>query len=250
LRNLFIILIGFFSSISQAQDNLINLYAASGYDHNFTSGILLHTNGFGASFQYFRGMRNNRNLLTGIDIITLKHPKETKVVNPTFSDAKPYIYGKINSVILIRPGVGGQFIIADKENPMGIRVNFNFSLGADFALLKPDYIYIIYDDISSKYINLKAEIFDIENPIHKNQGNIYGGAGFFKGFDNMNASFGLYSKLSLSFEWNDYDETFRSLETGFMIDGFPEPLPIFDYIDNKSLFVNLFLTFNFVGRRW
>ena len=231
-----------------AQRGEVNDYITIRYDNIIHGGIFLHTNGIGGDLQYLMNRRVNRNLVFNLNITSLKHPKETRVINPIYDDAKTYIYGKINTVIPIRFGLGNQHIIADKEIYNGIRLSFSYVLGSSLILLKPEYLNFIYrDSLNRGY--LKTEIFNPSNATHLNQGNIYGGTSFFKGIDKIKPAVGAFLKLSLGFEWGDYEEHFRIIETGVIIDASPEALPIFAFIDNKHIYVNLFVNLN-LGRRW
>jgi hypothetical protein len=250
---LFLSLSLFITTIN-AQDE-INQYTTVSYKNSFNGGFFLHTNGWGSSLQYLLNSTVNKNLILNLDITTLKHPKETKVINPNYDGAKSYVFGKINNIIGIRAGLGNQFIIADKETPKGWKVNANFVLGANFALLIPVYLEIKYDyrdpwDTNHIIQYRKTERYAPEiNPQQSNQGNIYGGTSYFKGLFESDMAIGAFGKLGFNFEWNDFESTYKFIEVGVLVDLFPEPLPIFTYIDNKTLFVNFYLNLS-LGKRW
>jgi hypothetical protein len=243
----------FFTNIF-AQDE-INKYATASYKNSFNGGLFFHTNGWGISLQYLANRTVTKNLLFNLDITTLKHPKETKVINPNYEKARPYVFGKINNILGIRAGLGNQFILADKETPKGIRINANFVLGANFALLMPVYLEIKHDrrgyPDTTEYIEYKeTEKYDPENdPNQDNQGNIYGGTSYFKGLFESKMAIGAFGKFGFNFEWNNFENTYKFLEVGVLVDLFPEPLPIFTYIDNKYLYLNFYLNLS-LGKRW
>lgn len=247
-----IILSVFFCSIfhvaGYSQNDRINEYTTTSYKNALTYGFTLHSNGLGLGFQYFNNHTFNRNIICNFDILTLKHPKETKVINPMYDNARPYVFGKKNSVILLRPGFGNQFIIADKENQTGIRINYNFVIGADIAMLKPVYLNIIYID-DNGYETFRSEKYNPDNVIHNDQNRIKGSASWFEGFGSLDFNYGLFLKTSMSFEWNEYEENFKTLEIGGMCELFPEPLPVFAFISNKNVFINVFANLS-LGRRW
>ncbi|MFC2114642.1 hypothetical protein ACFLRI_04775, partial [Bacteroidota bacterium] len=216
---------------------------------NINGGLLIHSGGLGLNGQYLWTANVHTSVLLSLDIHNIRHPKESKVVNPVYSDSKRYIFGKLNTPIPIKTGIGAQFIIADKENYSGIRLSGSFVIGSAFTLLKPEYLKVIYYDPSSGRSFWKIEKYNPSNTQHINQLNIYGGTSFFKGFNSLDATIGLYGKAWLSFEWNETDDEYKVLETGIMIDTYPDKLPIFAFIENKVVFINLFVNFNF-GRRW
>lgn len=253
IRLLIILLLLNFAAFAQ-ENNAINEFSNIGYDHNLTYSLVVHTHGIGVNTNYFIKRTSSRAIALNLDIVSLKHPKETKIVNALYNDSKPYVYGKLNSIINIRGGIGNQFIVADRENPLSIKVNFNYSLGIDFVLLKPQYLKILYpvDPIDPNgqilYIT-KIEKYDPTKVQHASQNNIHGGAGYFYGFNDISKSFGAYAKAGFSFEWNNEENSYRFLECGFVMDAFPEALPVFAFIDNKNIYTNLYLNIG-IGNRW
>ena len=230
-----------FAFFGKAQNSFMNEYATINYKNSFSAGAVLHTNGWGISGRYFLNRTVAKNFGFTLDILSLKHPKETRILNSIYDDAKPYIYGKLNYVILIRPGIGDQFVIADIEQPNGIKVNLNVFAGMNIALLKPVYLDIIRDN------QIIEEAYDPE--IHESQGDIFGGASFFRGFSEIKSQYGAFGKLSFSFEWSRHEDDIKGAEAGIMADLFPEALPIFAFIENKQIYLNLFVRVYF-GKRW
>ncbi len=234
--------------IASAQ-NEINIYATVKYDHTITYGAILHSGGWGLDFNYLMNKKVNKNYLVNFSAVLLKHPKETHVIDPSLTNAKSYIYGKLNTAIVLQPGLGNSFILADKENPRNIRIGLKFALGPDVVLLKPQYLTFIYREPATNQNYKKIEKFDPDNPYHNNQGNIFGGAPAYYGLNDLSAFVGVFCKIGSTFEWSDFEDDFKQLEAGIMFDLYPEPLPLFAYIDNKSVFTNLYINFSF-GRRW
>ncbi|MBL6963384.1 MAG: hypothetical protein ISR55_06150 [Bacteroidetes bacterium] len=244
-----ILLFVFVNPFAKAQNREINEFTTLRYDNTISFGPLVHTRGLGLNFQYLKSIKVNSHLLFSLDIVNLKHAKETKVVNLIYDDAKRYVYGKINTAFPLKPGIGSQFIIADKENVSGIRLSGSFVIGSVITLLKPEFLKIIYyDQISGKPYAID-ERYDPNNSHHANQTNIYGGTSFFTGFNELAATIGLFGKAWLTFEWNDDEDSYQALETGLMIDAYPEALPLMAMIDNRFIFTNLFVNFS-LGKRW
>lgn len=217
------------------------------YEEFFKGGAHLHTNGWGLNFMY--GQNNTRKksfILTADFVLALKHPKETKVVNPVYEQGNPYIYGKKNSLMAFRPGLGQQYRIADKEESFGVRVDLNYTVGPSLGILKPVYLEIVRNPQDGEpYRNTERYRPDV----HVNQGNIYGGAPFHRGIGEISVEPGISAKSSLSFSWGDNATNYKSLETGVSVDAYLREMPIFAFIDNKQIFVNLYLSFSF-GRHW
>ena len=214
-------------------------------------GLMAHTNGWGIEVLYARNKGRKKNTLYSFDyLFSLKHPKEAKVVNKVYEQANPYVYGRKNALMVARIGMGQQYRIADKEEDLGVRVDFNYTIGPNVGLLKPVYLELIRESPDGR-LNVETEKYDPRE--HVNQGVIFGGASYMKGFGEIKFEPGISAKTSLSFAWGDHDEKFKSLETGIMVDAFYKKMPIFafmdDEIDNKSVFINLYISFSF-GTRW
>ncbi len=213
------------------------------HNHSLKAGVLGHTNGWGIEVLYARNKTRSRNTLYHFDyLFSLKHPKETKIVNKQYDQASPYVFGRRNALMVARAGWGQQYRIAEKEENLGVRVDFNFTMGPNLGLLKPVYIEVIKED-SENQLERKVERYDPDK--HVNQAKIFGGASYLVGMSEIQFQPGLSSKVSLSFDWKE----FKSLEAGVMVDAFPRKMPIFAFVENKQLFINLYLSFSF-GNRW
>ncbi len=212
-------------------------------EHTLKGGGFIHTNGWGLGIQYAKNQNRHRNTLYNFDLVlSLKHPKEVKKINPRYEQANSYVFGRENALMVARPTWGQQFRIAEKEADLGIRVDLNISAGPNLGLLKPVYIEVIKENREG---DLFREVERYDPRKHPNQAKIFGGASFLRGIDEINVQPGFSTKAGLSFAWDD----FKSIETGVMVDAFPRSMPIFAFIDNKQLFINLYLDFSF-GKHW
>lgn len=215
--------------------------------HNYiTAGLLLHTQGSGLSFRY--GRHSNRTMYHygDLDLLYIKHPKEIKIVNQVFEQAKPFVFGKMNSLLSVRASYGHERTIADRRELQGVKVNLNYSAGINLGLLKPVYLDIIKTTSEPASIYFSTEKYD---PEKHSRGVINGGAGFFKGFNEIRMTPGLVIKTSISFEWSNHETDIRALETGIMFDIFSQEIPIFAFAENQSTFINLYLKYS-IGRHW
>ena len=75
------------------------------YKYEMTFGILAHSNGFGLNYRRGRHITGYKKRIFEIEAVNIKHPKEYKVYNPSRENAKGYIFGKINSFLILRPGL-------------------------------------------------------------------------------------------------------------------------------------------------
>jgi hypothetical protein len=90
-------------------------------------GVTISSDGLGIGYR--EGKRKdylNKRLLE-FDLGTLKHPKEFKTSNP-YSQGQ-FVFGKMNSVIYLRAGLGHQHEIFSKEDAGGIAIRYFISAG-------------------------------------------------------------------------------------------------------------------------
>src|SRR5437773_819108 len=96
------------------------------YKKEASYGILFHTRGFGGSFQFAHHAGNaEKYRLFDVNLYSLKDPKEVSMQNPLLPESRPYVYGKLNSLILLKANYGYRWILADKTTPESVRVNYN-----------------------------------------------------------------------------------------------------------------------------
>jgi hypothetical protein len=78
---------------------------------------------------------------------------------------------------------------------------------------------------------------------------IYGKAPFFKGMDQTKIHPGGYAKVALSFEYADRYNSIKAIETGVVLDVYPQVLPMMAYNKNQQIFASLYLKILW-GRKW
>lgn len=204
-------------------------------------GITINSDGLGIGYREGkrRDYRNKR--ILEFDLGTLKHPKEFKTSNP-YSQGQ-FVFGKKNSVIYMRAGLGHQYEMFPKEDAGGIAIRYFISGGPVIGLYKPIYYRFIYNVGGT--INepqLREERFDIR--IH-DPTMIYSKAGLTKGLAETRAMPGLYAKGGFNFEYSRIDKVIHAIEIGAQVNGFPKKLPIMDSADNKAIFFSIFASYRF-----
>jgi hypothetical protein len=202
-------------------------------------GILLNSDGLGLSYREGKRINFLNKSILEFDLGTLKHPKEYKMYNPWTTGTGSYVYGKLNSVVFLRAGLGHQHEIYKKEDLGGVAIRYFFSAGPVIALVKPIYYRIIYTD--NYNITLKDEKFDIKDlPT-----DIYSRASFTKGFSEIKAFPGLYAKGGFNFEYSKEDKVIHAIELGAQINAFPKKIPIMYGSNNKAIYFSLFVSYRF-----
>ncbi len=71
------------------------------------SGIIqVHSLGYGIAYRPGKNPTAFKTYLWNLELITMKSPKQIKVINPYYNNSKRYVYGKLNDVFMLRAGYG------------------------------------------------------------------------------------------------------------------------------------------------
>lgn len=217
------------------------------YRNEATFGILAHTNGFGVNYRRGRHVTAARKRVLEIEAVNYRHPKEVKVVNPYFDHPKGYYYGKLNSLFILRPGVGFQNVIYTKPEKNGIEIRYVTFLGASLGFAKPVYLEILKDSPGGNGDALI--VIEKYDPDKHFIDDIYGRGPFLRGFGEMKLYPGAYGRFGFNFEYGPSDTEVKSLETGICVDVYPKVIPLMANEHNHQVLVSLYLNLSF-GKKW
>lgn len=206
-----------------------------------TFAVLLNTDGFGVSYREGKRIDYLNKRLYELDLGTFRHPKEVKLSNPYYQTPGTFVFGKINSVIFLRGGIGHQHEIFKKADLGGIAIRYFYSGGPVISVYKPIY-YKILHAVSSSEFEIKEEKFDVKK--HE-PSVIYSKASFTKGFNETKILPGIYGKAGFNFEYSKEDKIIHAIEIGSQINIFPRKIPIMATEDNKAVFFSLFASYRF-----
>ncbi len=214
------------------------------YQRSF--GAMLHSGGFG--IQYRRFFRKTYYTRLGWEIMgaEMKPAKQVRVVNPYYGDSKSFVYGKLNTVLIARLGVGYQKIITRKPYFGGVELSIYYTGGFSLGLAKPIYLYILYLNNDNTDYQLISEAYDPEKHFADN---IYGRAPFFDGIEHTSFHPGGYIHLGLNFEFGNQKEKPKSIEVGGILDLYPVAIPVMAYEDPNHYFLSIYIAFYF-GKRY
>jgi hypothetical protein len=215
------------------------------YRNEATGGLFVHSQGFGLSYRRGRHVTGMRKRVLEMELLTMHHPKEIKVSRT--ENSKGYYYGKLNSLVLFRPGLGFQNVVFRRGERKSVEIRYSTFVGASLCLAKPVYL-----DISHKGANsTDTEIISTEmyDPEKHQQSNIYGRAPFFTGFNKSRLYPGAYAKFAFSCEYADNSDDIKALEIGSVIDVYPVAVPIMATKKNYPFFITLYAHFIF-GKKW
>ncbi|MBP7514313.1 MAG: hypothetical protein KA791_07185 [Flavobacteriales bacterium] len=218
------------------------------YSKEIYGGPIAHGDGWGGQIWFGKYRTAADRHLFGFEIVGMKHPKEIKSYNPYYEDSRGYFYGKLNSLLILRPGYGRKHRITEKIRKSGVELNYIWAFGPSLALLKPVYLQIGYRVDAQKgppYDNIVEELYD---PQRHNASNIYGRASWFRGLNELRVRPGAFGRLALNFEYAGDNTGIRALEVGTTVDAYPEVIPIMAEMDdvvNKRIFLEFYLALQF-----
>jgi hypothetical protein len=212
------------------------------YKNEASGKVYANTRGFGASFKKAKHVTAKTRSFFELDIQNLRHPKEIKVTGEAQSK-KRFVYGKINSVFLLRTDLGLQNIIFSKADNNAVEVRYSSSIGATFAFAKPYYVQVVrrYNNASERAVPFNSDSFT--------QDSVIGRGAFTDGLPDTKVYPGVNAKFNLSFEYAPYTNLIRAIETGISLDYFPKALPIMARNPAENLIVTFHVGFVF-GQRW
>jgi len=250
LRPIGAILFVFFHFIGFAQSELYDEPVIL-YSHQIYGGFNVHTNGWGGSVTIGKYREAHKIWLYSFDAVGMKHEKEVKSFNPVYEQSKSYVYGKLNSFFILRPGVGQMRILTDKLRHSGVQVAYTWLVGFSAGITKPVYLEIGYPSIPYDY--LAVEKYD---PSKHYFDDIYGRASGINGLDEMKLHPGGFAKFAFNFEYSNEKDRLKGLEVGAVVDVFPTRIPIMaekigelDGVKNKNLFFSFYLNI-FLGKKY
>jgi hypothetical protein len=206
-----------------------------------TGAILLNTDGFGLSYREGKRINYLNKKLLEIEISTLKDPKEVKISNPYYQTPGTFVFGKLNSVVLLRGGIGRQHEIYKKADQGGVAIRYFYTGGPVISFAKPIY-YKILDPVSQYEFQIKEEKFDIKT---FDPSIIYSKSSFTKGLNETKILPGVFAKGGFNFEYSKQDKIIHAIELGAQIDAFPKKIPIMATTSNKAVFFSLFASYRF-----
>jgi hypothetical protein len=212
------------------------------YRNDASVKVYADTRGFGLLYRRGKHVTGKSRSFYEIDVQSLKHPKEVKV-SGTADTRKRFVYGKLNSVFLLRGSIGIQNIIFGKADNKAVEVRFSYSAGPTFAFAKPYYYQLpnSYKAADAVEVKFNNESFTQDSVVGK--GRFSTGLGETKIYPGLNA------KFNLSFEFANYTNLIRAIETGITIDYFPKALPIMARNPAENVIITLHVGF-VIGKKW
>ncbi len=215
------------------------------YKKEAYGGFTAHGDGWGVNFTMAHHRTARMRWTWGVELVGMKHPKEVKSFNPYYEDSRGYFFGKLNSLLLLRPTYGRKVQITDKLRKSGVEVNYVWGIGPSIGLLKPVYLQIGYDELGAMgnypFSTITIERYD---PYVHTVDAIFGRASWFKGVNEMGLAPGVFGRFGFNFEYAGPATGIKALEVGVSVDAFAQPVPIMaelEGVENKQFFLEFYL---------
>lgn len=214
------------------------------YRNELSFGVFAHSRGFGINMMRAKHITGTRKRLFEIEALNLNHPKEIKVSNQS-DNSKRFIYGKLNSVLLFRLGVGYQTTIFKRADRKSVEIRSSYYLGGNLSFAKPNYILVYRQNLfGTKY--QESVKYD---PTKYSIDSISGKGSLTDGLFQTKIYPGFYAKANLSFEYAPFSNKVKAIETGIIFDYYPKALPIMARNPAENFILTLYVGFVF-GKKW
>ena len=224
------------------------------YNKETTFNLRLATNkSFGFGMEWGRLRTYNKTKTLSLGISEMKHPKEQKqnAAPSVRRSSRPFVYGKQNSLFVLRSGWGLKRYYSEKAKQKGVAIGISYSIGPTLGLLKPYYLALNYPETGSYSGRLLLQKYSASNDsVFLDNSKILGAAPFTKGLSEISVLPGGTASIAYHMDWGAFDEMVKALEIGLTIDVFAKKAPIFvDNAQNQQVFFNFFLNLQFGKRK-
>jgi hypothetical protein len=213
------------------------------YSNERAGIIIAHSHGFGLGYR--TGINKNiyNTRVFTFDLVSIRSPKQIKVINPYANNAKRYVYGKLNDVFFLRATYGNKKLLNRKPYWGGVELRWVYEAGFSAAIEKPYYLFV-RKIINNDYVEIVTERYttDISD-------DIYGRAPFTKGLNEISLVPGLIARMGINAEFGQIKTSIRSLEAGISLDVFPQGVTIMADDLNQKLFMTFYIGIGF-GKRY
>ena len=209
----------------------------------------VHAQGFALAYKKGKLKSYYRTTYQNFEFGYVKDPRERRTNrNLSISGERisaPFIYGKQNQLFTFRYSYGEKRFLSEKTRRKGLAVGLIYEGGVTLGLLKPYSLKIIRtdeDDPTRRFLET-VQYSDEVREDFLNERFIYGGAGFFTGWDAVRPTIGLHGKIGMHWALGAFESKAKAFETGIMFDIFPGDVPLLieqDGIENNFYYFKIF----------
>ena len=216
------------------------------YKQEDAYGVVIHTRGFGIAYRHGKYVSGFTRKIYDLELVGMKHPKEIKSFSSAFDNSNGYVFGQLNSTLILRAGFGWHNTFVSKQSVRGISISSILSGGLSLAYAKPIYLEVAkFDPVTKQFVSA-VERYDPE--VHF-QSSIIGKASYFKGFFNGTLYPGIFLKYALSFESSRQANRINALEVGAILDLYYKKIPMMANDFNQPYFFNLYVSLTFGSKK-
>lgn len=256
---LFSFLVAIISAQSTFQPKQVNLdLKGVVYRYEWAIDLRLHTNGFSVAYNSGKITSYDKSNYIQFELGYMRDRREKSQNKnqafPGIGQSSSFAFGKINNMFVARGGWGTRKYLSEKAKRKGLAIGYTYLLGPSIALLKPYYLQLQYrtEEDGTITTTIRNEKFSEENRSKfLNYNDIYGGGGFFKGFNEISITPGIHGKAAIVFSMGAYDKYVKTIESGLMVDFYPKKIAIMaetENINNLPYFINFYVNLH-IGRR-
>ncbi len=233
-----------------------NDYVGILFNEERTFEFRIHSNGLSLGYNKGNILKYYLTRTFHFDVGYLRHPKEfrqnlrSQAVLQSLTSTSGYVYGKQNSLLTVRGGIGEIRYFGEKAKRRGVAVGVSYEGGPSIGIVKPYYLDLKrFDEENGVGIITSSEKYSEDNEkLFLDPNSIYSNSGFFKGLGEIKIIAGLQARGAVHFSWGASDKYVKILETGIMVDFYARKIPLLIIEQNRSLFINLYLSLQF-GKR-
>ena len=222
------------------------------YDQESVFTYRLHPRGM--AFGWYQGEIRTyyKTTFWNVELGYIRHHKETRQTNDLAAiirgeTPRPYVYGKQNSLFVLRGGLGGKRYFSEKAKRKGLAIGVTYSGGLTLGFVKPYYLRLIERQENNSFAVVTERYSEDNADLFLDPFSIYGGTFFTKGLGELSVIPGVHGQIATHFAFGAFDEYVMAIDGGLMVDVFPRKVPIM-VADNQAYFINLFLTLH-IGKR-
>lgn len=242
---LIIIILIIFGQTSNAQGTVFE-EGRTIYKRENAFGLVIHTRGWGLTYRYGFYTSGFTRRTYEVELVGMKHPKEIKSFSSIFDNSNGYVFGQLNSILVLRGSIGNHKTFISKQSVRGIAISSIFNIGVSLAYAKPVHIEVIKVDSLDGELSSEIERYDPE--VHS-QGDIIGKASWFRGLFGGRFYPGVFVKAGLNFESSRQASKINALEVGGVFDFYFQKIPMMANDLNKMYFFNLYASLTFGSKK-
>lgn len=160
---------GLTSKVKQYGNHLKTWGMDSTYNHGFSIGGRLNSNGWTGLVSYQQRLGRRQMAIYQLSFSEIKHEKEIKqerrqTAYPELGGSSPFIFGKVNHAYQIQLGYGREFLLLPGVLDGNISVGVRLQGGLSVMALKPYYLRLIYIDYTpDEHARIAEETYTTAN---------------------------------------------------------------------------------------